>query len=104
MRIGETMGEIRRAEEASNRSTKPTVELMDLDQQKLRPGKVQNKRPIRVLLVDDHPVVRKGLSSYLAEQEQVCIIGEAVDGQDALRTARELSPDLVLLDIDMPHM
>jgi DNA-binding NarL/FixJ family response regulator len=62
------------------------------------------KKPIRVLLVDDHPVVRKGLSSYLSHFGQVSIIGEASDGQEALRKARELSPDLVLMDIDMPRM
>lgn len=67
-------------------------------------GKAGAKRPIRVLLVDDHPVVRKGLSSYLSNYGQVTIIGEASDGQEALRKARELAPDLVLMDIDMPRM
>jgi two-component system nitrate/nitrite response regulator NarL len=67
----------------------------------LKPGA---KTPIRVLLVDDHPVVREGLSCYLRDHEQVCVIGEAVDGQEALAKARELSPDLVLMDIDMPRM
>jgi DNA-binding NarL/FixJ family response regulator len=74
------------------------------DEHKLAPAKPGAKRQIRVLLVDDHPVVRKGLSSYLSNYGQVSIIGEASDGQEALRKARELSPDLVLMDIDMPRM
>jgi DNA-binding NarL/FixJ family response regulator len=60
------------------------------------------RRPIRVLLVDDHPVVRKGLSSCLSQSPQVAIVGEATNGQDAMRKARELTPDLILMDIDMP--
>jgi DNA-binding NarL/FixJ family response regulator len=59
-------------------------------------------KPIRVLVADDHPVVRKGLSSCLAEASNVTIVGEAFDGQDALRKARQLAPDVVLMDIDMP--
>ena len=60
------------------------------------------RKPIRVLLADDHPVVRKGLSSCLAQGQQVVVVGEATNGQDALRKAKELIPDLVLMDIDMP--
>ncbi len=59
-------------------------------------------KPIRVLVADDHPVVRKGLSSCLAEASNVTIVGEAFDGQDALRKAKQLVPDVVLMDIDMP--
>jgi two-component system nitrate/nitrite response regulator NarL len=62
------------------------------------------KRPIRIVLVDDHPVVRKGLCSCLARHEHLVIVGEAGDGREALRKVGELSPDLVLMDIDMPHM
>src|SRR5262249_6634578 len=57
---------------------------------------------IRVLLADDHPVVRKGLSSCLAQAKHISIVGEATNGQEALRKAKELLPDLVLMDIDMP--
>jgi len=66
------------------------------------PSKPGAPKPIRILLADDHPVVRKGLSSCLAQAQQVAIVGEAADGQDVLRKARELTPDLVLMDIDMP--
>jgi two-component system nitrate/nitrite response regulator NarL len=63
-----------------------------------------NNQPIRVLLVDDHPVVRRGLSSCLSSQDQVLVVGEAADGQEGIRKAKELSPDVVLMDIDMPQM
>jgi DNA-binding NarL/FixJ family response regulator len=62
------------------------------------------KKTIKVLLVDDHPVVRKGIGACLARQEHLQIVGEAADGQAALRQARELLPDVILMDIDMPEM
>jgi two-component system, NarL family, nitrate/nitrite response regulator NarL len=62
------------------------------------------KKRIKLLLVDDHPVVRKGITSCLAPHEHLQIIGEAADGREALRKARELMPDIILMDIDMPHM
>jgi len=55
-------------------------------------------------VADDHPVVRKGLGFYLAEQPDVELVGEATDGLDALRKAKEFSPDIVLMDIDMPGL
>ena len=62
------------------------------------------KQIIKVLVADDHPVVRKGLQSCLAKQGNLRIVGEAADGDEALRKARELSPDVVLMDISMPGM
>jgi two-component system, NarL family, nitrate/nitrite response regulator NarL len=56
------------------------------------------------LLVDDHPVVRKGISSCLARLSHLLVVGEAADGREALAKARELLPDIVLLDIDLPHI
>lgn len=66
--------------------------------------KAAGKRPVRVLVADDHPVVRKGMMSCLANREQIEIVGEAADGQEAVRKAKELSADLVLMDMDMPRM
>src|SRR5436305_12624200 len=66
------------------------------------PATLTPVKPIRVLVADDHPVVRKGLSSCLAEASNLTIVGEAFDGQDALRKARQLVPDVVLMDIEMP--
>ena len=60
------------------------------------------RKPIRLLLADDHPVVRKGLSSCLAQAQHLVIVGEATDGQEALRKAKELLPDVVLMDLHMP--
>ena len=62
------------------------------------------KQIIKVLVADDHPVVRKGLQICLAKQAKMRIVGEAADGDEALRKARELSPDVVLMDISMPGM
>jgi two-component system nitrate/nitrite response regulator NarL len=57
---------------------------------------------IRILLADDHPVVRKGIGACLARHGHLQIVGEAADGQEAVAKAKELRPDLVLMDIDMP--
>ena len=61
-------------------------------------------RPIRVLLVDDHGVVREGLRAYLELESDIDVVGEARDGQEAVRRAQELEPDVVLMDLVMPNM
>jgi two-component system, NarL family, nitrate/nitrite response regulator NarL len=61
------------------------------------------KQKIKILLVDDHPVVRKGLYSCLASRDNLKIVGEASDGNEALRKVKELVPDLVLMDLAMPE-
>lgn len=58
---------------------------------------------LRVLLVDDHVLFRKGIASLLGSREEVEIVGEAGDGFEALEKARELMPDLILMDINMPR-
>src|SRR6266705_1558191 len=57
--------------------------------------------PVRVLIVDDHPLTRTALGSLL-EQSSFSVVGEAADGAEAVERARELQPDLVLLDLSMP--
>jgi two-component system nitrate/nitrite response regulator NarL len=63
----------------------------------------KGKKKIRLLLADDHPVVRKGIRSCLTDLD-LEIVGEAVDGEEAINRVRELQPDIVLMDIDMPKM
>jgi two-component system, NarL family, response regulator LiaR len=60
--------------------------------------------PIRVLLADDHAVVRKGIREFLEEDPEITIVGEAANGREALRLASELRPDVAVLDIQMPEM
>jgi DNA-binding NarL/FixJ family response regulator len=62
------------------------------------------KRRLRLLVVDDHPVVRKGISSCLARHPDFEVVAEAGDGKAALGKARELAPDIVLMDLDLPQM
>ncbi|MEX0174128.1 response regulator [Streptomyces sp. LMG1-1-1.1] len=59
-------------------------------------------RPIRVLLVDDHQVVRRGLRTFLEVQDDIEVVGEAADGAEGVARAEELRPDVVLMDVKMP--
>jgi DNA-binding NarL/FixJ family response regulator len=58
--------------------------------------------PARLLIADDHDLVREGLRAVLAGEEDLRVVGEARDGQEALRMCRSLKPDLVLMDVRMP--
>ncbi|MFF9145083.1 response regulator [Streptomyces sp. NPDC055051] len=59
-------------------------------------------KPIRVLLVDDHQVVRRGLRTFLEVQDDIEVVGEAADGAEGVARAEELRPDVVLMDVKMP--
>lgn len=59
---------------------------------------------MRLLIVDDHEVVRRGIRSLLADHGRWEVCGEAVDGQDAVDKARELKPDLIIMDVSMPRL
>jgi DNA-binding NarL/FixJ family response regulator len=59
---------------------------------------------LRVLIADDHPIFRKGLLLAIGTEHSIDIIGEAEDGQQALRLAEELKPDVIVLDIEMPEL
>lgn len=61
-------------------------------------------KSIKVLISDDHPVVRRGLKSMLSSTEDIDIIGESDNGQTTLQTAKRLKPDVVLLDIRLPDI
>ncbi len=63
-----------------------------------------NKTKIRILIVDDHAVVRKGIRALLATEDDLDVIGEAENGQQAVELYSELNPDLLLLDLIMPKV
>lgn len=65
---------------------------------------MSGEAPIRVLVVDDHPVFREGIRAVLATAEDVEVVAEAGDGREAIAAFRAHAPDVVLMDLRMPHM
>jgi DNA-binding NarL/FixJ family response regulator len=64
----------------------------------------EDQRQISILIVDDHPLFRDGLQQALTLEDDLNVIGQSEDGEDALRAARRLQPDVILLDINLPLM
>ena len=67
-------------------------------------GAEDMSQPIRVLVVDDHPVVRAGVQGMLASHADFDVVGEASDGEEALSQVEALNPDVVLMDLRMPRV
>jgi DNA-binding NarL/FixJ family response regulator len=65
---------------------------------------MMSQNPLRILLADDHAVVRKGIREFLEEDGEVVVVAEASDGTEALRLAREHRPVVAVLDVQMPGM
>ena len=89
------------------------LEADDYFQKPIEPGKIMPHimkildkvtRRIKVLVVDDHVVVREGIRVLLGLQPDIQVVGEAVDGSEAINKVREIMPDIVLMDIAMPGM
>lgn len=67
-------------------------------------GKTETTGKIRILLADDHPIVREGLRAVLETQPEFEVIAEAANGEETLRLAHSLQPDIILLNLEMPLM
>jgi DNA-binding NarL/FixJ family response regulator len=61
-------------------------------------------QPIRVLVADDHPLLREGIGALLAEHPDLLLVGEAANGREAVERYRELQPDVTLMDLQMPEL
>jgi two-component system response regulator DegU len=75
---------------------------MDLNSQQIDPK--SQSRKITVLIADDHPIVRTGIRNELQQYHDIEVLAEAENGDDALRLAQSLQPDVLLLDINMPGL
>ena len=61
-------------------------------------------QPIRIVLADDHPIVRDGLRKLLSLEEDIEVVGEASDGREVVQVIQETNPDILILDLRMPYM
>ena len=65
---------------------------------------MNDQTPVRVLSVDDHPLLREGIATLLNNQPDMCVVGEASSGREARERFRELHPDITLMDVRLPDM
>ena len=65
---------------------------------------ISPSKPIRVMLVDDHGMVRRGLMTYLKNEADLQVVGEARDGREAVRLCEQFQPDVILMDLVMPEL
>jgi len=68
------------------------------------PGPAESPAPIRVLIADDHPLVRRGLAAIINMEDDADVVGEAGDGEEAVQMWRSLRPDVTLMDLRMPKV
>ncbi len=61
------------------------------------------KQEIRIIIADDHPIMRQGLKQIIEIEPHLKVVGEAANGNEALAMIEELMPDAAILDVDMPH-
>src|SRR5437016_11351352 len=66
------------------------------------PSRKGKKQKIKVLLADDHPFIRAGVRTFLLKHDQFEIVGEASNGPEAIHRAKEVSPDVIVMDLSMP--
>ena len=85
-------------------STLPVTAAPRVSQPQTAGASVEDRSPIRVLIVDDHSVVRMGLRVFFDLQPDIEVVGEAADGSEGVAMARRLEPDVVLMDLLMPNM
>lgn len=65
---------------------------------------METKQKIRILISDDHQLIRRALRKAIAKQDDMMVVGEATDGIEAVKFTKETSPDVILMDVDMPKM
>ena len=70
----------------------------------ISPGMRISRPPIRILIVDDQDQVREGLATFLAAFDDLKLVGSAADGEEAVALCLDIEPDVVLMDLAMPHM